>query len=103
VGEYTALALLASVAVVAVELLWLRTGLLRRPSYYLSMGIVFAFQILVDGWLTKLSAPIVIYEPDHNSGIRFPWDIPVEDFFFGFAFLTLVLLLWERSGQQERG
>jgi lycopene cyclase domain-containing protein len=101
VGEYTALAMMASVAVVAVELLWLRTGLFRRPAYGLTMMVIFGFQILVDGWLTKLSAPIVIYNPDHKSGIRFPWDIPVEDFLFGFALLTLVLLLWERAGQRR--
>ena len=54
------------------------------------------FQILVDGWLTKLSAPIVIYDEGHTSGVRFPFDIPVEDFLFGWAMVTAVLLLWER-------
>jgi lycopene cyclase domain-containing protein len=43
-----------------------------------------------------LSAPIVVYEGRHTSGIRFPWDIPVEDFLFGWAMVTAVLLLWER-------
>jgi hypothetical protein len=62
------------------------------------MAVVFGFQILVDGWLTKSSAPIVLYADEQNSGIRFPWDIPIEDFFFGFALLTLVLLMWERAG-----
>ena len=32
--------------------------------------------IPVDGWLTKLSAPIVIYDDSHTSGVRFPFDIP---------------------------
>ena len=79
----------------------LRTGLFRRPAYWISMVIVLAFQIPVDGWLTKLSAPIVLYNDDHISGVRFPWDIPVEDFLFGFALVTAVLLLWERR-QEER-
>ena len=96
-GEYTVLSLLACAAVVAVELLWLRTGLLRKPAYLLTMLVVIGFQIPVDGWLTKLSAPIVIYDDDRTSGIRAPWDIPIEDFLFGFALLTLVLLLWERQ------
>ena len=30
-------------------------------------------------------------------GVRFPFDIPVEDFLFGFALVTAVLLLWERQ------
>jgi hypothetical protein len=32
--------------------------------------------------------------------VRFPWDIPIEDFLFGWAMVTAVLLLWER---QRRG
>jgi lycopene cyclase domain-containing protein len=63
---------------------------------------VLGFQILVDGWLTKLSAPIVIYNDRHTSGIRLPWDIPVEDFLFGFAMVTAVLLLWERRRLRDR-
>jgi lycopene cyclase domain-containing protein len=78
----------------------LRTGLFRRSAYWLSMLIVIGFQILVDGWLTKLSAPIVMYDNRQTSGIRFPFDIPIEDFLFGFALVTAVLLLWER--QRER-
>jgi len=97
VGEYTAAATVAAVAVVAAERWWFRTGLLRTRSYLATMAIVFAFMVLVDGWLTKLSAPIVRYDDDRTLGIRFPWDIPVEDYLFGFALLTLVLLLWERA------
>ena len=96
---YTAPAVLAVLAVCALELV-LRTGLFRRPAYWLSMLIVVGFQILVDGWLTKLSAPIVVYGDRQITGIRFPFDIPVEDFLFGFALVTAVLLLWER--QRER-
>lgn len=95
--EYTIAAASAVAAVVALELGVLRTGLFRRPAYWIAMAIVLAFQVPVDGWLTKLSAPIVLYDRDRISGIRAPWDIPVEDFLFGFALLTLVLLLWERD------
>jgi lycopene cyclase domain-containing protein len=98
---YTLPALVAVVAVVVWEVWGLRTGLFRRPAYWISMVIVTGFQIPVDGWLTKLSAPVVIYNEEHTSGIRFPWDIPVEDFLFGFALVTGVLLLWER--QRTRG
>lgn len=94
--EYTAAAVGSVGVVVLLELLWLRTGLFRRPTYWVAMLIVFAFQVLVDGWLTKLSAPIVLYAAEHNSGVRFPWDIPVEDFAYGFALVTLTLLLWVR-------
>jgi lycopene cyclase domain-containing protein len=97
---YTVPAVVAALATGALELTVLRTGLFRRPAYWLSMLIVIGFQILVDGWLTKLSAPIVVYDNRQTSGIRFPLDIPIEDFFFGFALVTAVLLLWER--QHER-
>jgi len=94
---YTIPAVVSVLAVGALELMLLRTGLFRRPAYWLSMLIVLGFQIPVDGWLTKLSSPIVIYDDKQLSGLRFPFDIPVEDFLFGFALVTAVLLLWERQ------
>lgn len=100
---YTLPAVLAVVFVCVLELAVLRTGLFRRPAYWVSMVIVVAFQVVVDGWLTKLSAPIVSYDDAHTSGIRFPFDIPIEDFLFGYALITAVLLLWERLGGKRDG
>jgi lycopene cyclase domain-containing protein len=94
---YTVPAAVAVLLVCAMELAVLRTGLFRRPAYWLSMLIVLGFQIPVDGWLTKLSSPIVSYDDKQLSGVRFPFDIPIEDFLFGFALVTAVLLLWERQ------
>jgi lycopene cyclase domain-containing protein len=101
VPEYTLLTAVAIVAVVLLELGWLRTGVFGTLQYWISMIIVFAFQIPVDGWLTKLSDPIVIYNPDEMLGLRMPWDIPVEDFGFGFAMVTLAILLWRRWCQNH--
>jgi hypothetical protein len=98
---YTAPAFLAVAVVCALELAVLHTGLFRRRAYWVSMLIVLGFQIPVDGWLTKLSAPIVIYDNHQTSGLRFPFDIPVEDFLFGFAMVTAVLLLWERQRARQ--
>ncbi|SDC07124.1 lycopene cyclase domain-containing protein [Raineyella antarctica] len=98
--EYTVLTVVSVVAVVALELLWLRTGLFRRAQYWIAMAIIFAFQTLVDGWLTKLSDPIVQYAPEQMLGIRAPWDIPIEDFGFGFSMVTLTLLLWVRLNRR---
>jgi lycopene cyclase domain-containing protein len=102
VAEYTLLAAAAAAGVVALEVLWLRTGLFRRPAYGITMLIMFVGQVIVDGWLTKLSAPIVLYDEDRTTNIRVPWDVPIEDFLFGFALLTAVLLLWERAGAGAR-
>ena len=99
--EYAIPAVASAVAVVALELRVLRTGLFRSPSYWWTMAISGFFMIWVNGWLTKLSAPIVRYDPDQKTPWRGPWDIPVEDFFFGFSLLTLVLLLWVRQDTPE--
>lgn len=99
--EYTVLAVLSVVAVVAAERWWWRTGIFGSAQYWLSMAIVGFFQVLVDGWLTKLSAPIVLYAPRHHLGWRFPWDIPIEDFLFGFSMVTLAIALWVRAGDRR--
>jgi len=94
--EYTVLTVIAVLATIALELFVLRTGIFATAQYWLTMAIVFGFQVLVDGWLTKLSDPIVLYSPDEMLGIRFPWDIPIEDYGFGFAMVTLTILGWRR-------
>ncbi|HEX3623118.1 MAG TPA: lycopene cyclase domain-containing protein [Acidimicrobiales bacterium] len=99
--EYTWASIVAVVAVVAVELFWLKTGIFAKATFWISYAIILFFQVLVDGWLTKLSAPIVTYNPDRFSGIRVPFDIPVEDYLFGFALIVLTILLWERAGQRR--
>jgi len=88
VAEYPLFTVIAIVLVVLAELAWFRTGIFRSVQYWLSILIVWVFQILVDGWLTKLSA--------------FPWDIPIEDFGFGWAMVTLTILVWTRLGRTER-
>lgn len=94
--EYLIAAVASVVLTVVAELLVLRTGLFRRRAYWLTLAVLFVFQVPVDGWLTKLTDPIVLYAPTAISGLRVPWDIPVEDYLFGFSLLTTTLLLWER-------
>jgi lycopene cyclase domain-containing protein len=101
VPEYSVAAAVSVVVVVIIELAWLRTGLFRRGTYWAAMAIVFGFQVLVDGWLTKLSAPIVLYAEEQTIKVRAPWDIPVEDFAYGFTLVTLVLLLWVRRSDAD--
>jgi len=101
-GDYTIAALCAPAAVVALELTALRTGILRRRRFWGAIAITLAFQVVVDGWLTKLSAPVVLYRRPAISGARWPWDIPVEDFGFAFAMITMTLALWERALHRSR-
>ncbi|MGV8849216.1 MAG: lycopene cyclase domain-containing protein [Propionibacteriaceae bacterium] len=100
-AEYPILTVVAVVAVVVLELAWFRTGIFRTAQYWIAIAITWFFQTLVDGWLTKLSDPIVIYNPAEQSGLRFPWDIPVEDFGFGWAMVTLTLLVWLKLNRKE--
>src|SRR5260370_26160824 len=100
--EYTAAAVVVVGGVVRIGVRVLRTGLVRRRAFWISMGICYAFMIAVNGWLTKLTAPIVLYDADATTGWRFPWDIPVEDYLFGFALLTLTMLLWDASAPKQR-
>ena len=100
--QYTAAAVVGVLGVVLLEVRVLRTGLLRTRAYWIALGICYAFMIAVNGWLTKLTAPIVLYDPDATTGWRFPWDIPVEDCLFGFALLTLAMLLWDAAAPKRR-
>ena len=79
---YPTMSVLAAIAVVALELRWFRSGLFRSRAYWIAMGIVFAFMVPVDGWLTKLSAPIVKYDDADTSGWRPVWDILGEEFLY---------------------
>jgi lycopene cyclase domain-containing protein len=97
--EYTVGAALAVLVVLGLELRVWRTGLFRDPAYWMAINL--AFMILVDGWLTKRSAPIVIYDEAERALPRWPWDIPMEDFLFGIALLTFVMLLWDRAGRRS--
>jgi len=94
---YPTLAVVAAATVVALEVKVLRTGIFRQPAYWLALLISFAFMVPVDGWLTKLSAPIVIYRDSDTSGYRPVWDILAEEFVYAFALLTLVVVSWERA------
>lgn len=98
---YPTLAVVAAVVVLLIELLVVRSGILRTKAYWLSMLIVFGFMVAVDGWLTKLSAPIVLYRESDVSGIRPIWDILVEEYAYAFALLTGVILIWDRLGRRR--
>lgn len=96
---YPLLSLVAAAVVIVLELTVVRSGLFRQAAYWISLAIIVVFMVLVDGWLTKLSAPIVIYRPSDTSGIRPVWDILLEEYAYAFAMLTAVMLAWDRLGE----
>jgi lycopene cyclase domain-containing protein len=101
--EYTIAVVAATAAVIVAESAWLHTGIFGRRRYWITMAICLFFMILSNGWLTKLSAPIVLYRPEMTTSWRIPWDIPVEDYLFGFVLLTLAILLWDLQGSKRAG
>jgi lycopene cyclase domain-containing protein len=89
--EYTFLAIVSVAAAVIVD--WrLKTGLLKKPLFYLFLAVIAGFKLLVNGFLT--SSMIVQYNPAHYMGLRIG-SIPVEDFLFGFSMITIAVSLWE--------
>ena len=100
-GEYTALVLAFVVAAIAFDLFIARTRVIRTAAFWVSLCIMWAFQVLIDGWLTKQSSPIVIYNESEFSGRRIFFDSPVEDFGFALAMIVLTLSVWERFAQRQ--
>jgi lycopene cyclase domain-containing protein len=103
VPVYPATSLAAAVAVIVLELAVLRTGIFCQPAYWVALLVSYVFMVAVDGWLTKLSAPIVLYRDGDTSGLRPVWDILAEEFLYAFALLTLVIALWDWAGRREAG
>jgi lycopene cyclase domain-containing protein len=96
IGSYTVAAVCAPALVVLLEVAVLRTGIFRQGRFWVTVAMTLGFGVLVDGWLTKLSAPIVRYQAQAASGARWPWSIPVEDYGFGVAMIALTLIVWAR-------
>ena len=88
---YSALAVLAVVGVLVVDLAVLRTRLVTRPVFWASYAIIVVFQLLMNGVLTGLD--VVMYDAEAIWGPRIAY-APVEDLLFGFALVTLTLASW---------
>lgn len=94
---YTAAALVGVAGVVAVDLMLLRTRLLRRRVFWVSYAIVLFFQLIVNGVLT--GRRVVLYDPADILGLRIGF-APVEDLLFGFAMVLLTLSTWVWLGRR---
>ena len=89
--NYTLTAGLGLLLAVLVDLVVLRTKLLRRKAFWVSYAIVLFFQLIVNGLLTGLK--IVRYDGDRILGVRIAF-APVEDLLFGFALVLVTLSIW---------
>ena len=89
--SYSALAVLAVLGVLVVDLVVLRTRLVTRRVFWTAYAIVIVFQLLMNGVLTGLD--VVTYDPGAIWGPRIAY-APVEDLLFGFALVLLTLASW---------
>jgi lycopene cyclase domain-containing protein len=89
--SYSALAVLAVVAVLVADLAVYRTRMVTRRVFWVAYAIVLFFQLLMNGVLTGLD--VVVYDPSAIWGLRIAY-APVEDLLFGFAMVTLTLATW---------
>ncbi len=96
---YTTLALCALAGGVALDLVLLRTGLLRRRAFWTSYAIVLFFQLLTNGWLT--GREIVRNDELAIVGLRVAY-APVEDLLFGFSLVLQTLAWWVWWGRRLR-
>lgn len=108
---YTQLAVLAVLVAVVADLWIFGTRLLTRRLFWVSYAIVVFFQLLSNGVLTGVR--IVRYDGDVIIGSTTPDNgpppflgdgriafAPVEDLMFGFALITLTLVLWVWWGRR---
>ena len=95
---YTWAALLACAVAVTVDLVVLRTGMVRTRLFWASYAIIVVFQLLVNGVLTGTRT--VSYDPRVIIGWRIVY-APVEDLGFGFALVCLTISLWEWWGRRR--
>ena len=94
---YTMAVAAGIVGVLVLDLVVLRTRLVRRRVFWASYPIVLAFQLLFNGILTGRG--VVRYDPDAILGPRLVY-APVEDLVFGFALVLSALALWVWWGRR---
>ena len=109
--SYTAIAVVAVLAALALDRSAARTRLTTSGTWWAAYGILVFFQLLTNGWLT--GRRIVRYDPDAivgSSRVTLVGDgrlvyAPVEDLAFGFALVLTTSVVWvwlgRRSGEER--
>jgi lycopene cyclase domain-containing protein len=90
--EYTLLAIAGVLIVIFIDLVILKTRLILTKKFWLFWCVMFILIFIINGYLTW--RPIVLYGEEYYLGIRL-FTIPIEDFLYGFALLSLNISIWE--------
>ncbi len=89
--SYTVAALAGVAGAAVLDLVVLRTRLVRRRVFWTTYAIVLVFQLIFNGVLTTRG--VVRYDPETIIGARVA-GAPVEDVLFGFALVLTTLASW---------
>jgi lycopene cyclase domain-containing protein len=106
---YTDAAVIGVAFAALLDIVVLRTMLLRRKVFWTSYLIVIVFQLIVNGILT--GRRLVVYSPGAVLGGATPhllggWRVayaPVEDLLFGFSLVLQTLAWWVWWGRRGVG
>jgi lycopene cyclase domain-containing protein len=85
-----------SISILA-DIFLFKAKLVFRKVFWTSYAIIIFFQLITNWWLT--SRNIVMYKSDAIIGVRVA-SAPIEDLFFGFALVLLVINMWVYWGRQ---
>lgn len=94
---YTVAAMLGVVFAAGLDLVILRTKLLRRKAFWTAYAIVVVFQLVVNGVFT--GQRLVVYSRADILGPRLFY-APVEDLAFGFSLVVQTLAWWVWWGRR---
>jgi lycopene cyclase domain-containing protein len=94
---YTDIAILAFFISIVADIFLFKAKLVLRKAFWISYAITISFQLFTNWWLT--SRNIVMYHSDAIMGVRVA-SAPIEDLFFGFALVLLVINMWIYWGKK---
>jgi lycopene cyclase domain-containing protein len=94
---YTDIAILAFFISIVADIFLFKAKLVFRKAFWTSYAIIIFFQLLTNWWLT--SRNIVMYKSDAIMGVCVA-SAPIEDLFFGFALVLLVINMWIYWGKK---
>jgi lycopene cyclase domain-containing protein len=89
--EYTLAAVVSAGTVLVLDRV-LRTRVLGRTTFWIFLAVMAVCMTVANGYLKW--RPVVLYGEGFFLGIRLG-TIPVEDYLYGFSFITLSVVLWE--------
>ena len=94
--SYTWLAVAGVAFALGLDLVVLRTRLVRRRAFWVAYAIIIVFQLISNGVLTYRH--IVTYDSGTILGLRIA-GAPVEDLAFGFSLVLQTLSWWAWWGR----